>query len=131
MSPTRLTILLLTSSSLFACGTSASYQQRLDEFNRTIPSCNSTADCDAKWQSARQWIIENADFQLRTDSDVRIDTLNSDSTRSGTSIQVDRVAQGGGSYQIVVDVECFAAYGCPNELDKRLEFNQLLNGISR
>lgn len=126
----RVSLLVLTTGSFAACGSSASYEQRLAEFNRTIPSCSTTADCNRKWQAARQWVIENSDFQLRTDSDDRIDTLNSNSTRSGTSIQVDRVPLGNGSYRIVVDVECFAAYGCPNELDKRLEFNQLLNNIN-
>jgi len=120
---------LLTTFTLAACGSSANYEQRLAEFNRTIPTCNSTADCNSKWQAARQWVIDNADFELRSDSSDRIDTLNSDSTRSGTAIQVDRVSQGAGSYQIIVDVECFAAYGCPNELDMQLEFNRLLNSI--
>ncbi len=114
---------------LTSCGTSADYEARLAEFNRTIPTCSNSNECSAKWQAARQWVIENSDFQLRSDSEDRIDTLNSDSTRAGTSIQVDRVARGNGSYSIVVDVECFAAYGCPNELDKRLEFNRLLNDI--
>lgn len=122
-------LLLCASLTLAACGASASYQERLAEFNSTIPTCSSTNECETKWQAARQWVIENADFELRSDSADRIDTLNANSTRSGTSIQVDRIDQGNGSYQIVVDVECFAAYGCPNEIDKRLEFNRLLNGI--
>ncbi|MEQ8312702.1 MAG: hypothetical protein RL839_16880 [Gammaproteobacteria bacterium] len=126
----RLLLLVLTTCTLAACGSSASYEERLAEFNRTIPSCSSEADCNRKWQAARQWVIENADFQLRTDSEDRIDTLNSNSTRSGTSIQVDRVPLGNDTYRIVVDVECFAAYGCPNELDKRLEFNRLLNNLN-
>lgn len=129
MSPLRLILLVISTSVITACGSSADYQERLAEFNRTLPVCNSTADCDSKWQAARQWVIENSDFTLRTDSDDRIDTLNSNSTRSGTSIQVDRVEIGNGQYQIVVDVECFAAYDCPNELDKQLEFNQLLNSL--
>lgn len=32
-----------------------------------------------------------------------------------------------GEFQIVVDVECFAAYGCPSELDMRLDFNRVVN----
>lgn len=120
---------LCASFTLAACGASASYEARLAEFNNTIPTCSSANECETKWQAARQWVIENADFALRSDSADRIDTLNANSTRSGTSIQVDRIDQGNGNYQIVVDVECFAAYGCPNEIDKRLEFNRLLNGI--
>ena len=114
---------------LLSCGTSAERQARLDEFNRTIPTCSNAAECTAKWNAAREWVVANADFELRSNSDTRIDTLNADSTRSGTSIQVDRVAVGDGSYQIVVDVECFAAYGCPNELDKAIEFNRVIGAV--
>ena len=84
-------------------------------------------ECTAKWNAARAWVIANSDFELRSNTDSRIDTLNSDSTRAGTSIQVDRVPVGDGSFQIVVDVECFAAYGCPNELDMAIEFNRAIN----
>lgn len=124
-----LATLLLVGLSLTTCGSTGNYEQRLAEFNQTIPTCNSSSDCESKWQAARQWVVANSDFQLRTDSADRIDTLNSNSTRSGTSIQVDRIDLGNGSYQIFVDVECFAAYGCPNELDLRLEFNRLLNNM--
>ncbi|MEQ8953420.1 MAG: hypothetical protein RL120_04740 [Gammaproteobacteria bacterium] len=115
------TILLLSGCS------SADRQARLDEFNRTIPTCRGVGECTAKWNAARAWVVANADFELRSNTDSRIDTLNSDSTRAGTAIQVDRVPVGDGSFQIVVDVECFAAYGCPNELDMAIEFNRAIN----
>ena len=70
-------------------------------------------ECEAKWSAARAWVIANADFSLRTDSESRIDTLNADSTRSGTAVQVDRIEGQNGESRIVVDIECFAAYGCP------------------
>ncbi len=114
---------------LAACGASEEYQARLAEVQSTIPICTSDAECAAKWSAARDWVVANADFTLRTDSDTRIDTLNADSTRSGTAIQVDRVEGQNGEYQIIVDVECFAAFGCPSELDMRLDFNQTINAV--
>ncbi len=124
-----LSLAVATVALLASCGTSADRQARLDEFNRTIPSCRGNADCTAKWNAAREWVVANADFELRTNSETRIDTLNADSTRAGTSIQVNRIAAGDGSFQIVVDVECFAAYGCPNELDMGIEFNRVINAV--
>lgn len=123
----RMAVVSCTSLMLASCGASEEYLARLAEVERTIPSCTSEAECEAKWSAARSWVIANADFSLRTDNDTRIDTLNSDSTRSGTAVQVDRVEGRNGEFQIVVDVECFAAYGCPNELDMRLDFNRAVN----
>ena len=114
---------------LAACSASEEYLARLAEIERTIPVCTSDADCQAKWNAARTWVVTNADFSLRSDNETRIDTLNSDSTRAGTAVQVDRVQGRNGEYQIVVDVECFAAYGCPNELDMRLDFNRTINAV--
>lgn len=125
----RIGIIFGASLMLASCGASEEYLARLAEVERTIPYCTSEAECEAKWSAARGWVIANADFTLRTDSETRIDTLNADSTRSGTAVQVDRVEGQDGEFQIVVDVECFAAYGCPSELDMRLDFNRTINAV--
>ena len=114
---------------LAACSPSEEYLARLAEFESTIPVCATADECDAKWSATRDWVVANADFALRTDSEIRIDTLNADSTRSGTAIQVDRLEGPNGEYRIVVDVECFAAYGCPSEIDMRLDFNRTINRV--
>lgn len=116
-------------SLLAACGASEERLARLAEFERTIPVCTSEAECQAKWDAARAWVVANADFSLRTDNENRIDTLNADSTRSGTAVQVDRVAGQNGEFRIIVDVECFAAYGCPSEVDMSLDFNRTINAV--
>jgi len=125
----RMAVVSFASMLLAACGVSEEYRARLAEFERTIPICVREAECERKWAAARAWVISNADFSLRTDNQERIDTLNSDSTRSGTAVQVDRVEGQNGEFQIVVDVECFAAYGCPSELDMRLDFNRTVNAV--
>ena len=125
----RIGIIFGASLMLASCGASEEYLARLAEVERTIPVCATDAECEAKWSAARSWVITNADFMLRTDSETRIDTLNADSTRSGTAVQVDRVEGQNGEFQIVVDVECFAAYGCPSELDMRLDFNRTINAV--
>ena len=125
----RIAAFCCASLALAACGASEEYQARLAEFERTIPVCASADECEAKWSAARDWVVANADFTLRTDNETRIDTLNADSTRSGTAVQVDRVEGRNGEFRIVVDVECFAAYGCPSELDMRLDFNRTINAV--
>ncbi len=127
LSAGRMAAIFCASVSLASCSGSEEYQARLAEFQSTIPICASDAECDAKWSAARDWVVANADFSLRSDNEMRIDTLNADSTRSGTAIQVDRVEGQNGEYQIIVDVECFAAFGCPSELDMRLDFNRTIN----
>ena len=125
----RIVAVCFASLLLAACGASAEYQARLAEYESTIPVCASATECEAKWSAARAWVIANADFSLRTDSESRIDTLNADSTRSGTAIQVDRIESQNGAFRILVDIECFAAYGCPSELDMRLDFNRTINAV--
>lgn len=125
----RIAAVCCASLALAACSPSEEYLARLAEFERTIPICTSDAQCEAKWSAARDWVVANADFSLRTDSEIRIDTLNADSTRSGTAVQVDRFEGQNGEFRIVVDVECFAAYGCPSELDMRLDFNRTINAV--
>ncbi len=123
----RISFIGLAALWLAGCGVSEEYRARLTEYERTIPVCASVDECAAKWSAARDWVVANADFTLRTDTEDRIDTLNSDGTRSGTAVQVDRVAGENGEFRILVDVECFAAYGCPSEIDMRLDFNRTIN----
>ncbi len=48
---------------------------------------------------------------------------------SGIGVVVNRV-ETNGSYQILVDVECYSAYGCPNIWDMKLDFNRTVNGAN-
>ena len=47
-------------------------------------------------------------------------------SQGGLGATVDRASNENG-YQILVDLECFSAYGCPNILDSMLDFNRTVN----
>lgn len=116
-----LTVLLLSS-----CAISPAIQAKMDEYNRTIPTCSSESDCQTKWLAARAWVVANSDFAIRAESEQRIMATSNIISMSGLGVVVDRVAANG-SYQITVNVECFSAYGCPDIWDTMLDFNRTLN----
>ncbi len=121
----KLCILLPCMVMLSACGVSAATQAKIDEFNRTIPSCSGAADCAAKWQAARTWVLENADFGLQADNENLIETLVPRlQSQSGTSAKVERVSLGSGRYELRVSTDCHAAYGCSNPWDLGIDFNR-------
>lgn len=116
-----LTVLLVSS-----CAISAEIQAKMDEYDRTIPTCSSESDCQTKWLAARAWVVANSDFAIRADSEQRIMATSNIISMSGLGVVVDRVAANG-RYQITVAVECFSAYGCPNIWDTKLDFNRTVN----
>jgi len=111
---------------LSACSISAETQAKMSEYNTTIPTCRADSECMAKWIAARAWVLENASFGIRSEDDLHIATYDAINARSGTAIRVDKVDGADGSFQILVSVECFAAYGCPDELDTKLDFNRVI-----
>ena len=112
--------------SLTSCATSPERQAKLDEIDRTIPGCTSSAECGPKWAAARAWVIENSDFGIRGESEDRIMATSNIISTSGLGAVVNRVPVANG-YQIVVDLECFATYGCPDILDSTIDFNRTVN----
>jgi len=122
-----LTGLILTA--LISCATSPEIQAKMDTFARTIPTCSSDLDCQAKWTAASAWVVENSDFPIRTPNQQRISASNTSISNAGVGVIVDRVAMNSGGFQITIDVECFSAYGCPNIWDLKLDFNRTLNAV--
>lgn len=120
------TLIMLAAGFLSACGVSAEMQAKIDEFDRTIPSCSSDADCNSKWTAARNWVEANSDFPIRGTMEDRINATSNIRSQSGVGVVVNRVASGSG-YQLLVDAECFSAYGCPNIMDLQLDFNRTIN----
>lgn len=114
---------------LSACASSPETQAKIDEFERTIPTCSSDANCQAKWAAARAWAEQNSAFIIRGDSDTRIMATGTRPTDSGLGIVIHRVAANGG-FQIVVEAECFSAYGCADLWDVKLDFNRRINAVN-
>lgn len=118
---------LLASAMLLlgGCGVSAATQAKIDEYNRTIPSCSGQNDCAAKWAVARTWVLQNADFPLLADNENVIETREPrEQSQSGTSAKVERIAVGDGRYELRLSTGCHAAYGCPNQWDLGIDFNR-------
>lgn len=119
----------LTALLVSSCAISPETQAKMDEYDRTIPSCSSESDCQPKWSAARAWVLQNSDFGIRGESAERIMATSNIISTSGLGVVVDRVSANGG-YQITVDLECFSAYGCPNIWDTKLDFNRTVNAAN-
>jgi hypothetical protein len=119
---------LCIGSLLTACAVSPETQALMDEYERSIPACSSSLECQTKWAAARSWAIENADFPIYTESETRIRATSTLTTTSGIGVVVYREGSGN-NYRFLVDVECFNAYGCPNIWQAKVDFNRTLNAI--
>ncbi|MDT8428307.1 MAG: hypothetical protein RQ757_06035 [Pseudomonadales bacterium] len=117
---------LLLAGFVSACSSGA-YQAQREEFNQTIPECNGTADCQVKWAAALDWVRNNASYGIRVNNENRIETFDADTTRAGTEVQVTRELIEGERYRILVNIDCFAAYGCPPYWETALDFNRTVN----
>lgn len=110
-----------------ACAVSPETQALIDEYERTIPSCSSQIDCETKWANARNWVMQNSDFPIYTESATRIRATSTLTTSAGVGVVVTREGSGN-QYRFLVDVECLNAFGCPNIWETKLDFNRTLNG---
>jgi len=122
--------ILIVVSPLFACAVSPETQAKMDEFARTIPSCTSATECQAKWNMANAWVVANSDFGIRSASDSRIVSTTNRASDSGIGIIVERVPEANGRFQILVEMECLSAYGCPELWDNMLDFNRSVNAAN-
>ena len=119
--------LMLTVPLIGACSVSAETQGQIDEYNRTIPTCQDTPDCRAKWNAALNWVIATPSYAIRVSNDERIETYDADTTRAGTAIQVTRESLSGDSYRFLVNIDCFATIGCPPRWPTLIDFNRAVN----
>ena len=124
----RLVITALGAALLASCAVSPQTQAKMDEYARTIPTCSSDTECDRKWALARQWTVENSAFAIRGESDTRINANSNIISQSGVGVLINKIANGSNGSQIIVEVECFSAYGCPDMWDMQIDFNRTVNG---
>jgi len=124
-------VLCTTALAANSCGISTETQALIDEFNRTIPVCEGTADCSAMWERARNWVNTTPSYAIRVANENRIETFDADSTRAGTAIQVTREPLGGDRYRLVVDIDCYALSGCPPYWETKIDFNRTVTGSTR
>jgi len=116
---------------LCACATSPEMLAKQAEVNRTIPTCASVEDCNAKWEAAQLWVVHNAGWKIQTQSSVLIETYNAVNSSPNIAVRVTKEPIGGGKYQLLVKVWCDNIFGCePNSWDAALNFNQTIGGVT-
>lgn len=120
----------LTALLLISCAVRPEIQAKMDEYARTIPTCSSDAECDPKWALARTWTLQNSAFNIRGESDVRINANSNIISQSGVGVIITKVANESGGFQLIADLECFSAYSCPELWELKVDFNRTINGTS-
>lgn len=113
-----------------ACAVSPELQAKMDEYQRTIPTCSSSPECQSKWNMAIAWVESNSDYGIRSATGERIVSTTNVASDSGIGVSVERVPVGNGSFRITVDMECLSAYGCPELWDDMLDFNRIVNSAN-
>ena len=124
------TLSALAALLLASCAVSPETQAKMDEYARTIPTCLSDAECTSKWAVARTWTLQNSDFNIRGESDTRINASTNIISQSGIGVIITKVANGSDGFQLVADLECFSAYSCPELWDLKVDFNRTINNTS-
>ena len=105
-------------------------QAKIDEIERTIPTCTSEKECTAKWETAQLWVVKNAGYKIQTATTVLIQTFNATGSRVELAAQITKEPMGGGRYQFIAKVWCDNIFGCsPNRMDALLDFNRTLNAV--
>jgi len=122
--------LAFCSVTLAACAVSPETQAKMDEFARTIPVCSNAAACEPKWSAALAWVEANNSFGIRSATDERIVSTTNITSDSGIGIIVTREPTATGQFQIIADMNCFIAYGCPRLWDMMIDFNRTVNAAN-
>jgi hypothetical protein len=87
-------------------------------------TCQTRADCEAKWSRAISWIVNNSELKIQTQSDLLIQTYNSIDASTSLAFTITRVATGEpGIYQITIAAGCANFIGCfPTPAEARASF---------
>lgn len=108
-----------------SCAVSPERQALLQAYEDSIPTCSNPLSCETRWLAARRWAIQHADFPIVSESEDRIRATSTLASNSGVGVVVHRQARTEG-YAFLVDVECFSAYNCPDILELKLDFNEVV-----
>lgn len=60
--------LLLVTAGLSGCAVqqNPATQAKINEIQRTIPTCTEEKECNAKWETAQLWVVKNAGYKIQT-----------------------------------------------------------------
>jgi hypothetical protein len=97
----------------------------------TVPRCRGAADCKAKWEAARRWVVANSAFPVQTATDELIDTGSPAEMDTRLTARVTKEPQDNGDYKILVNVWCGNPDGCEvNPAVAALDFNRVVNAAA-
>jgi ketosteroid isomerase-like protein len=115
---------------LCACASAPQFVGK--ETSTPTPTCNTAADCDAKWSAARSYLVAHAGYGIQNDSVDRLETYNPASeVTMGLRAKVSKAIQPDGSYAIVAKFWCNNLFECRPNADKTLEdFNRSIGAVS-
>ncbi len=93
-------------------------------------TCQTGADCDAKWARAIEWITKNSAWRIQRQTDTLIQTNSSINDSPSPAFKVTKVAAGGpGAYEIDFAGKCSNMWGCmPTVASARAKFADFVTG---
>jgi hypothetical protein len=69
-----------------ACAVSPELQAKMDEYQRTIPTCSSSPECQSKWNMAIAWVESNSDYGIRSATGERMVSTTNVASDSVTAL---------------------------------------------
>ena len=126
-----ITILTLTTL-LSACAiTGGPNPAKQAEAQNTIPTCKTDRECELKWAVARKWILENADYKLKTVTSDYLETYSATGGSQSISMRLSKEPVASGGYRFVGGAWCDNMFGCvPDAWDTMIKFHKAVNAVT-
>ena len=119
-------ILLMLAGMMSGCLTDKQ-RDKLHETADVPITCDTGADCSAKWKRAKEWIDENSDFEIDRVTDTEIHTASAEGSNSPI-LNVHKKQDEDGDTVIVLDATCENMLGCaPPLLQLQAAFTDFIN----
>lgn len=127
MNATHYASLVVACAALAACATQPPQMTPEEQAQLEPVTCETTARCNALWQRAQLWVVNNAAYKLQISNDVVIQTYNATKSSVRSGVTVTREPLGGERQQINFQSACDNIFGCqPSGTRLRISFNRYL-----
>jgi len=113
------------------CAESPEYlAKRARLLDETTPVCDGDADCNAKWNAAQHWVVNNAGFKIYKANNDLIDTYYGSQWDERLVFRVTKEPLGDGKYKILASASCTNFFGCiPDRWKATLAFNKSIEAV--
>lgn len=103
---------------------------QLAEIEKSRPRCTSDVQCRVMWSRARNWLLSNSSFAIRTATDDLLETFAGRPGDTGLYARITKDAQPDGSSTFDVKVGCYNVLMCSRDLNEaKQSFNDAVNGV--